>query len=110
MQRRTICPGGPALSSSDQWSDVRLDAEQRLAIDLQIDLPLGYSMVTCDMNVAPVPLQATGIREARSSVSRHQQVHRFAAILRYQCSVRTNSGTGDETRMGSTCGGLIEIV
>ncbi len=52
------------LRTSNQWSDVRLDAEQRLAIDLQIDLPLGYGMVACDMNVPPVPLQAIGIREA----------------------------------------------
>ena len=52
------------LRTSNQWSDVRLDAEQRLAIDLQIDLPLGYGMVACDMNVPPLPLQAIGIREA----------------------------------------------
>src|SRR5262245_7753465 len=67
-------------------------------------------MVACDMNVPPEPLHAIGIYEARRSVRRHQQVHRFAAILRYQCSIRSNSGTGGDTRVRSTSCALIEIV
>lgn len=40
----------------NQRSDIRLDAEKGLPIDLEVDLPLRYRMMACDMNVTPKSL------------------------------------------------------
>ena len=48
--------------------DVRLDAEQRLAVDLEIHLPLGDGVVTRGVDIAPQALHTVGVGEARRAM------------------------------------------
>ena len=62
--------------------DVRLDAEQRLAVDLEVHLPLGDRVMARGVDIAPQALQAVGVGETRRAVRGDEHFHGFAAVLR----------------------------
>ena len=77
--------------------NIRLHSKQRLAVDLEIHLPLGDGVMAGDVDVAPEPLQAVEIRKAGRAVRLHQQLHRFPRVFRHQRRVHAHAGARGET-------------
>jgi len=60
--------------------DVRLDAEQRLAVDLEVHLPLGDRVMTCGVHIAPQALQTAHKMALQKQIDKEKDPDRKEAL------------------------------